>query len=1665
MKDKYVILLVLCLFSQIIAENDETGKFSYSVLHQNAEMAKICQLKDGKVLAVSSTVKSQMSKVTKFDKNAIPEYNYFNLSAGYTSSAQIAESKDPSKTESEYYLFGHNKQDIAGQSPNENILKFKDNQGSPGVKVIKSYLYKTHSIISLKSGRVIVVGIKPISTFGAETKVEINLYNPISNTFENTGESFIAYSNLVSCFEQKENDLYCAYVSQENLFVNKLALKHFTVQNNVIEVKEDLEVIKNFYTVFNFIKAIRYNEREALILFQSGDPSFDESLYPYGNSGKDLYFYHYSTYDHSVLRYEYLFNGCLFKGPDYYNADIIVLSNNRVYAACEFGENSIRGFSIVMGSKLIESWKFEDFKSNSLKYPVFGIFDKTLTLVLSQEKPSNQKQVIYSMINYPNCTDKGLIFLPKNIENFKPIDFTNNLLMTNPYPTSRKDEKISLRFISSPIKIFNTNKEELSLNQDFDISTKFLLFSEGKEGNYSIAFTATREDPLDGKILGNTCKIPIYTPVCSPPCFSCNQTGNEVHDYCYGCKNESYYKTDFIDYLGEEFDKLHNCHKCNESCYSCNGPLILTRDKSTTNCQKCYYKDGFFPYENDPSLCISEDTQDYWEEILNYGIYLDKPDPSDNTTWVWKNCHYNCRKCNEKGDNDNNKCTFCRKTYFFYCDQTEENGGIPGSCHNDCENHGFYTIEKEKGRMKCCPCLTNCERCTNDTICNLCYENFFLTLDSRECVEHCDYCLAEIKSERKCVNCKDKGLFTLNKTCVNSTTPPPDNFPHHIIDEKCNLLIGCEEGCYNCSTWYTDHCTKCKSGYYKEDFFGVTDKEDYFRCFSKSTCQGLTEYSYNKDIRVGGVAIREDGEDVCLNCKLRNNSYRQPENDFYCGPKKDKTYVDIEPYNKLSDCYFRCKSCDDWGNSYFMNCTSCRDGANYEHVKYRAGYGNCYRKAHKCGIYPYYHDYDIAEAMGYDEDNCGENCDVCLYNFSCTERFPYFVYETHECVEYCPVTEVLGNKCNMNNTVAMIILLRNPFGLKNPYDFLNSTISIQQFISSSLFQYIAQSYNLDVSALSTDINNYIGNGKIYNLQESQVIVGNNITLELTTFKLELEKLIDKLGGGTTSTGVPVSQPTDTSIIDISECEAILKKKYGLSDEEDLMIIKGDLLKELTEDYLGNSVEYQIFSTSMGAFLPLTDCQEAGTTVSVTNPFNSMNLITQYQSKTGAVVINGYNAFDVYSPFYNDICTAFTNENGNDVLLDDRRKDYFDENINLCESGCKFVGYNVSTNMYTCICNIKVIPGEEAEEYTGDYVTNQMPEGFRDLVSKRSNIEVFKCASQVFSSKGQKKNFGSYILLAALASLIGVIVFHYVRERKTMDLLFDELSQIPNSIANPNPKGTKDDKKKDDPRNKNKGKNVSNEVREKENKGKTSKRILKNEKIPVENLVKDLKLTEDELNNASFQIANDKDRRTFLRYYWSLLKVKQLFIFTFYTSGDHILRSTKIALFILFVSFYLAFTALFFNDSIMRAIYIYKGNTDAAVHIPNIILSSLCCLVASLIIRFVSLNEREISKIIQLNNLDERKKLAKKMKQISKIKLIILYAISGVLIMLFWYYLSAFCAVFKNSQGHYFTNVLVSFIICNIWPCVTSLIPSFLRTKALQNKNETLYKISQIVAYF
>ena len=1697
MKARFVFLL-LTLISLV------SSQLSSQIIHTNSELGKVCETKDGKNVIISQRGDSIL--MSKMDKKGNFDYHESKFNHGYSMNSKIVASKISSGEEGYTFYYQANGR--------EYLSQFKDEGKEPHANDGFESYNVLASALTLKNEKIFLAGIKEPSADFAQTYLEIKIYDPVSRTVL-SGETLNAFGKYISCAELKDNEVYCAYVKDEKDLRSLLRVQHFKISDEGAITHSSPYLIKSFYTQFNSVKAIKISQNRMGILFQTGNTKYSDRI-PYGNTGKDLYFYDLevtpTTFE--VYRYDYIFNNCRYKEKaEDYTIDLIAPTENIVYAICEIdnaGKDAVafQLMKIYSPNKKFEQTPLSNWEEKNIKgvkNPSLVKIDNSLGILYTRIDSAGNKDVMLLMMNYPNCqdaTEELKIYSEcKNELKINSLSSYFKIFLSNPNPGMASTPLYYRIINTNDMKIYNGNTV-LEPNKDYPASTisSLTLKEYGSQNSY-IEYVVTRKES-DDIIFGKTCKINIGFPKCLDRCKGCDENGDEKDNRCFDCQPGYYALATKDDTTGCAKDgKLHNCNLCDIACTSCYGPF--NHEKPTTNCieNQCNRTLNYFPYDKDETVCINEQNKTYWEENLKCVLFLDKT-KGDKELWKWSCCYSTCGSCHLPGTEQQHNCDTCKRDeFYFYHNQTEDNKLIPGNCHDSCEEDGCYKCE-EGIHLKMCDCLPHCKVCRNAETCEECREEWLLQPEKTSCNKSCEHCLTpywenEKKKEKgRCVNCKTDftpAQYTYKDKCYKESEIPEFKYTeyrsendfydvikkYHVYDEKCNMLTACKKGCHTCLNETTDKCTECEEDYYMDDPFNVT--KNWFYCFTKRQCRGNDEYPHNYSLKVGGVDYFENDKKICLNCKQRNNTFRQPEDNYWCGPNKTSTFVEIPGWNKLTDCYFRCKTCDSRGHPCAMECLSCKDSKYYDLIRYKRYHGNCYRKQHKCGIYPYYHNYELA----IDEDDCGEDCDVCLYNFQCPKELPFFKFETHECVEFCPFTEVFGGACNANTSIAAIILLRNPFGLRHPYDFINNTVTLNQIFQSSLVQYFAASYSIDINNIESYINNFIGCGKVYNLPQSQVIIGNNISIELSSVRLELEKLINISKGITPKTPtVPIpgeggesgDQPTEveTSAINLTECQNILKKKYQLPEEEDLIVIKSDTLEILNmTEYFGIETDYQLFSISLGAFLPLSSCKEAGTIVEVSNPFTGTDLlINQFQSKTASVVSNGYDVFNADSPFYNDVCTPYTNENGNDVLLDARRKDYYNENINICEKGCSFIGYNTKSMTYTCRCNTKAIPGEEAGEYQGEIVERTMPKNFKDLISKRSNIAVFKCASNVFSAEGQKNNFGSYILLASFAAFIGVLVFHFVKEKgKAMDLAYRELGHL----ANP-PKGEKKDEKKEEKKKEEKKK----EEKKKEEKKKIKKKVkvapeggkMPGSKVPIsrnpdiDNQEKDVVYSTYDFLFLPYDEVISKDTVSYLMTYWNYLKFKQIIIFTFFTQTKGIIRSTKIALFILFIAFYMAFTALFFNDSIMRALYIYKGNASAAVHIPNIVLSSICSFIAGIIVRFVCLNERDISKVMSEKHPEERKEMAKKVKKSSNLKLIILYAVSGVLILLCWYYVSAFCAIFKNSQKNYLINFFICFIVCNLWPFVTSWIPTIMRRIALdKTSDKCLYKASQIVSIF
>ena len=83
----------------------------------------------------------------------------------------------------------------------------------------------------------------------------------------------------------------------------------------------------------------------------------------------------------------------------------------------------------------------------------------------------------------------------------------------------------------------------------------------------------------------------------------------------------------------------------------------------------------------------------------------------------------------------------------------------------------------------------------------------------------------------------------------------------------------------------------------------------------------------------------------------------------------------------------------------------------------------------------------------------------------------------------------------------------------------------------------------------------------------------------------------------------------------------------------------------------------------------------------------------------------------------------------------------------------------------------------------------------------------------------------------------------------------------------------------------------------------------------------------------------------------------------------------------------------------------------------------------------------------------------------RIKFLLFFTISFIFLLFFWYYISMFGAIYRNTQLHLLKDTLVSFALSLLYPFGIYLIPGFFRIPALsepKKKRQCLYRISRLL---
>ena len=162
--------------------------------------------------------------------------------------------------------------------------------------------------------------------------------------------------------------------------------------------------------------------------------------------------------------------------------------------------------------------------------------------------------------------------------------------------------------------------------------------------------------------------------------------------------------------------------------------------------------------------------------------------------------------------------------------------------------------------------------------------------------------------------------------------------------------------------------------------------------------------------------------------------------------------------------------------------------------------------------------------------------------------------------------------------------------------------------------------------------------------------------------------------------------------------------------------------------------------------------------------------------------------------------------------------------------------------------------------------------------------------------------------------------------------------------------------------------------------------------------------------------------------------------------------------------------MFFNDDKIHKIYEDHGTFDILYQLPQIIYSYLISYIFDFLLNLLALSEDDIIEFKKIEKIVNINKKVKELKNRLNIKFYLYFIISMLFLLCFWYYLSIFCAVYRNTQYHLIKDTVISFGLSLVTPLGLYLLPGIFRIPSLTDKKIKndylyLYKFSQILQMF
>ena len=677
----------------------------------------------------------------------------------------------------------------------------------------------------------------------------------------------------------------------------------------------------------------------------------------------------------------------------------------------------------------------------------------------------------------------------------------------------------------------------------------------------------------------------------------------------------------------------------------------------------------------------------------------------------------------------------------------------------------------------------------------------------------------------------------------------------------------------------------------------------------------------------------------------------------------------------------------------------------------------------------------------------------CIYN--CSQNF-LFEFDYH-CYEECP-----------NDTVADEYMCYRNFSKGDVCTIERVLLSLCDITELELYK------DMEIEQFTNEIRKEFIDEIIRNFKKekfqilfAKVLNGEIITTTIfnETYQISLLSNKNRINGLT--------------FIDIQDCENIMRQEYEVDEKDELILLK---------------IEYPVLSLK----IPIIEYMVFSESGKEDINFNACNKIKFYYLIPGEIDEEKEYLYDPYNEYNSKLCYQYTSDNNTDVILYDRKKYFNDNNMSLCETNCKYIGY--TAGIIKCECEIKTdfnkfLTYSEKEKENLIY-------RFKDNKINEYNFGIVKCFQMLFTSEGFFGNYGSILFVVLLGLNVALTVFFCLKGFQT---IYSDIKNV----------SFKDPKK-----NKSNNNNLNNSQR----KGINSKNIITSENPPKKNpngaiiSIKALKMNKIQNNliksdkakikspNASsldsknifkkrldnnlfpnkaneknkdiddiadidvdidlsllpYEEALKKDKRSFIRFYLSLLKSRNLFFSIFNNDYNSLIMKIDFVLYIF--GFCIGITTIFFTDKSVQEISFSGGSLtvmdNIMNHLTHILLSAFIVTVVKSITAIFIYSDRMFLKSNEINDMDEEEQFNNTLIKIMS-KNMIIFIFNYIILFIFWIYVGSFCAVYKNSQTFLIINGGICFIVVLLINFLYYFIPALLRMISLNGRDKAcLYKASQ-----